>query len=185
MRCSSLHCFRKVYMSLPLSQANRVRSGCALRASYSRTLQFCHTSGSDASLVREGDRLEATRTFSESDICLFASLSQDFNPVHADDASARAEGFEARIVHGMLYASMFGAIVAKSIPGAVYVSQTLDFRRPVYVGDEVTAAVVVSQVRYGGRVLSFDTTCSNQRGQLVLSGTARVMLPRAVRPSGS
>ena len=130
--------------------------------------------------VREGDCLQATRTFSEADVSSFASVSHDFNPVHADDASARAAGFDARIVHGMLYASMFGALVAKSFPGAVYVSQTLDFRRPVYTGDVVTAAVVASQIGYGGRVVSFDTTCSNHHGQLVLSGTARVMLPRTL-----
>ena len=73
---------------------------------------------------------------------------------------------------------MFGAIVSARHPGAMYLSQSLEFRRPMFLGDTVTATVTVNQARKAGRVLDFATACENQRGELVLSGSARVLLPR-------
>ena len=77
----------------------------------------------------------------------------------------------------MLYASMFSAIIGRRSPGAVYLSQSLAFRKPVLVGDTVTAEVEVQRVARAGRVLDFATRILNQRGDLVLSGEARVLLP--------
>jgi acyl dehydratase len=81
----------------------------------------------------------------------------------------------------MLYASMFGAIVGTRFPGAVYVSQTLNFRKPVFVGDQITATLELRRSAGSGRLLDFDTRALNQVGDVVLDGEARVLLPRTVR----
>eukprot|EP00965_Chrysotila_dentata_P098173 3246077-Pleurochrysis_carterae.AAC.3 len=98
--------------------------------------------------------------------------------MHTDKGFAQSGRFRAPVVHGMFYASMFGAIVSKRHPGAVYASQSLDFKRPVMLGDTVTATVTLLSIGPSGRILHFQTVCSNQRGEIVLSGDARVMLPK-------
>ena len=85
--------------------------------------------------IREGDSYSASRSFTEADISAFASLTHDNNPVHGDESFARGSRFGSRVVHGMLYASMFSAIVGQRYPGAVYVSQSLEFRRHRFTSD--------------------------------------------------
>ena len=125
-----------------------------------------------------GEIAQATRTWTQADVQAFAALTSDDNPMHVDDSFSAAARFGRPIVHGMLYASMFGAIVGHRCPGAVYLSQTLDFRRPVHAGDTLTAEIEVRRVGRGGRLLDFATRCSNQEAIVVLDGTARVLMPR-------
>ena len=73
----------------------------------------------------------------------------------------------------MLYACMFSAIIGQLSPGAVYLSQTLDFKKPVTLGDTVTAEIEVERVAARGRLLDFQTRCYNQHSEVVLSGQAR------------
>ena len=128
-------------------------------------------------LVRVGDVGRLTRTFSREDVADFARLTLDDNPLHDDQGFAATHKFGECVVHGMLYASMFSAIIGQRTPGAVYLTQTLAFRKPVHLGDTVSAEVEVQKASRGGRLLDFTTRCTNQRGDLVLSGDARVMLP--------
>ncbi len=134
-------------------------------------------------LRRVGDVARATRTFTEGDVAAFAALTHDSNPLHADAAFASTGRFGRPVVHGMLYGSMLGAILGQRCPGAVYLSQSLHFRRPVRLGDTLTAEIEVVPVARGGRLLDFATRCSNQDEELVLDGGARVLLPRS-RESG-
>ena len=67
---------------------------------------------------------------------------------------------------------------AAEFPGAIYLSQTLEFRKPVFVGETVLATIQVQGVRASGRMLDFETRCTNQKGELVLMGGARCLLPR-------
>ena len=128
--------------------------------------------------ARVGDAYSATRRFTQADVAAFTALTHDDNPLHSDADAGR---FGGSVVHGMLCASMFGAIVGQRFPGAIYVSQTLHFRKPVYVGEEVTATVEVQRAAAAGRVLDFVTRCVNARGDGVLDGEARVLLPRKSR----
>ena len=127
---------------------------------------------------RAGDVARATRTYTAEDIATFTTLTHDDNPIHADEAFSSGGRFGQPVVHGMLYATMFGAIVGHRCPGAVYLSQTLNFRSPVYVGDSLTAEIEVKRVAGSGRLLEFDTRCSNQEAKLVLDGEAKVLMPR-------
>ena len=126
-----------------------------------------------------GDVGRLTRTFSSADVADFARLTGDTNPLHVDEEFAATHRFGAPVVHGMLYASMYSAIIGQRTPGAVYVSQTLAFRRPVRLGDTLTAEVEVQRVARAGRLLDLTTRTTNQHGELVLSGDARLLMPTA------
>ena len=138
-------------------------------------------SSSLSSLDKVGDVARATRVFTSSDVANFAELTHDSNPLHRDTAFASSHQFGEPVVHGMLYACMFSAIIGQRSPGAVYLSQTLDFKKPVALGDTVTAEIEVERVAARGRLLDFSTRCYNQRSEIVLSGQARVMLPKQQR----
>merc|ERR1711957_496950 len=90
-----------------------------------------------------GDSYDATRCFTAADVSQFAGLTHDSNPMHTDPDFAAQGRFGACVVHGMLVGSLFGAIVGQRFPGAIYLSQTLDFRKPVFVGETVRATIQV------------------------------------------
>jgi len=123
---------------------------------------------------RVGDHAEITRVFTQQDVELFAQLSGDHHPTHLDEEYARTTRFGARVVHGMLTASLLSAANALLLgtPGAISVEQTLRFLRPVLVGDTITARSEVVALLPAQRRLRCRTTCVNQRGELVLAGEA-------------
>ena len=127
---------------------------------------------------RVGDRATARRRFSDEDVRRFAELSGDFNELHLDDAAAARSRFGRRLVHGMLTASLFTRLLGMELPGrgVIYMSQTLRFTAPVYIGDEVEAVVEVVAVDLPRKRLTLRTTCHNQAGQPVVVGEALVMV---------
>ena len=137
----------------------------------------CSSSAADA-LARVGDRYDLTRRFTAADVSLFAGVSSDDNPMHTDAEYAAQGRFGSCVVHGMLVGSLFSAIVGQRFPGSIYLSQTFDFRKPVYVGETVVATIEVQDVRASGRMLEFVTSCTNEQGELAITGAARALLPR-------
>lgn len=130
-----------------------------------------------------GQSAELTRTIVEADVMAFATLTGDFNPVHVDAAAAAASSFGERIVHGMLTASLLSTVLAMQLPGpgAIYLSQTLQFLRPVKLGDTVTARVEITAIDVVKRRLTLATIIRNERGKSVVSGEAVVQLPELSR----
>ena len=80
------------------------------------------------------------KTVTEADIAAFAGVSGDTNPIHLHDGFARTSRFGQRIAHGMLSASFISTVVGTKLPGpgSIYVSQSLNFKAPVKIGDTVT-----------------------------------------------
>ena len=79
-------------------------------------------------------------------------------------------------------ASFFSALFGTKIPGpgCVYVSQTLKFKRAVYIDDTVIATVTVRGVDIPKRRVFFETSCS-VRNKEVISGEAEIFVPLANR----
>lgn len=123
---------------------------------------------------RTGDRASVTRTIGEEDVRRFAEITGDEHPAHLDDDYARTTRFGRRVAHGMLTASLISAANARLLgrPGAISVEQTLRFVRPVFPGDTVTATSEVVSLHPETRRLRCRTTCTNQRGELVITGDA-------------
>ncbi len=126
-----------------------------------------------------GQSAELTRTLSEADVMAFAQLTGDFNPVHVDADAAAASSFGERIVHGMLTASLLSTVLAMQLPGpgAIYLSQSVTFLRPVRLGDTVVAHVAVTAIDIDKRRMTLATTVRNARGKNVIDGEAVVQLP--------
>ena len=126
-----------------------------------------------------GQSAELTRTVQDGDLAAFAAVTGDDNPVHLDEAYAATTPFKGRIAHGMLSASYISAVMANRLPGpgTIYISQTLSFRRPVRIGDAVTATVKVSAIDAArGRVTL--ATEARVAGKVVVEGEAVVAPPR-------
>ncbi len=126
-----------------------------------------------------GQSAERRRTVTAADVDAFAAVTGDDNPVHLDQAYAAATQFGGRIAHGMLSAGYISAVLGTQLPGpgAIYVSQTLSFRRPVRIGDEVVAEVKVTAIDERRGRVTFATT-ANVAGKTVVEGEAVVIAPR-------
>ncbi len=120
----------------------------------------------------------------EERIRLFAEASDDFNPVHMDEAFASKTAYRGRIAHGLLSASFGSAVVGTILPGAgsIYLTQTLAFHRPVRIGDVVVARVTVSAIdEVSARVT---LRCEGLVGEdLIMDGEATVRVPRRRKPA--
>jgi acyl dehydratase len=129
-----------------------------------------------------GDRAEITRVVDQDDIVAFVEAVGDYNPVHSDAAYAAGTPFKAPIAPGIYTAGLISAVIGTRLPGpgAIYLSQSLKFVRPVKAGDRISARVEVIEVIRERNRIRLQTVCVNQHGEEVLSGEAWVM-PSRVR----
>ena len=126
-----------------------------------------------------GQCSEMTHSVTEADIIGFADITGDRNPVHLDHDYARNTAFGSRIAHGMLSAGYISAVIGNQLPGpgAIYLSQSLRFRRPVRIGDTVTARVEVVAINNGRARVTLATSCL-VNGEVVVDGQAEIQAPR-------
>ncbi len=127
-----------------------------------------------------GQHVTFTKTFTEDDLRRFIEITGDVNPLHVDDEFAAQARFGRRVLHGMLTASIFSTMVGMLLPGtgAIYRSQAINFLRPVYVGDTVTAHFVVRSVDRAKHRLQIDSWIENSAGERVIEGTCEAGLLR-------
>ena len=113
---------------------------------------------------------ETVHTITEEAIEAFAAVSGDRNPLHMDEEYAKTTIFKGRIAHGALTASYISGILGNDLPGpgAIFTDLDLQFKRPVRIGDEVTArAEVAEKIAKGSRV-SLKVVCK-VKGKAVVS----------------
>lgn len=127
--------------------------------------------------IKVGDKAIFSKTVTEADIHSFSAVSADFNPIHVDEVyattSSLGKKMGGRIAQGLLSASLFSTLVGVYIPGkgALYVSQTCNFKRPVKIGDTLRAESEVLEKLEKGRI-RMRTQCVNQNGEVVVEGEA-------------
>jgi 3-hydroxybutyryl-CoA dehydratase len=119
-----------------------------------------------------------TKSVSEADIVAFAEVTGDKNPVQVDGEYAANTMFKKPIAHGMLTAFYISAVLGMELPGpgAIYVSQTLNFRAPVHTCDRVVAKVRVIELYPAKHRARFACVCSVGQN-VVLEGGAVLMVP--------
>lgn len=122
---------------------------------------------------------EYSQTVTDADIKAYAGISGDNNPVHMDEKYAQNSRFKRRIAHGLFSSGFFSAIFGTKIPGpgCVYVSQRLDFKRPVYMDDTVNAFVEVTHIDLTSRKVTFSTKCT-VNNKCVIDGEAVLYIPK-------
>lgn len=128
--------------------------------------------------IEVGMTASYSQTITDLDIKTFSELSGDRNPVHLDELYAAESRYKKRIAHGLMTASYFSALFGTKIPGegCVYVSQTLNFKRPVYIGDTVIATVEVIDINLDKKRVFFKTTCK-VKNKIVTDGEAEIFIP--------
>jgi len=131
-------------------------------------------------MLKIGDTASLSKTFTDDDVQQFAAISGDRNPVHLDAEYAAQTPFKKRIAHGMLTAGLISAVLGTKLPGegSIYISQSLNFRAPVYLNDTITARVEVIKIHERKPIVTFKTVCTNQDDLVVLEGEAVLLLPK-------
>ena len=127
-----------------------------------------------------GQTASFSRTITESDIVTFAELSGDYNPVHIDQEFAANSRFGKRIAHGLLTSSFFSGLLGMELPGqgSIYLEQSLKFKKPVFIGDTVTASAEILEIDQERRIIRLETICRKQDNTVVLTGEAKMMMPK-------
>jgi acyl dehydratase len=130
--------------------------------------------------LRVGDCAELRRRIEPAHVTGLIEAVGDYNPIHSDAAFAAATAFKEPIAPGVFTAGLISAVIGTQLPGpgAIYLSQTLKFLRPVRAGDTITARAEVLEVIPDRNRIRLATVCRNERGEEVLTGEAWVMPAR-------
>ncbi|MGH7390283.1 MAG: MaoC family dehydratase [Candidatus Rokuibacteriota bacterium] len=136
--------------------------------------------GKTIAQLTAGDSAEIVRTVSMEDIAGLVEAVGDHNPVHSDPDFAATTAFREPIAPGVFTAGLISAVIGTRLPGpgAIYLSQSLRFTKPVKAGDTITTRVEVLEVMRERNRIRLATVCRNQRGEDVLTGEAWVMPSR-------
>ena len=118
------------------------------------------------------------RRISEDDIQTFADISGDYNPLHLCEEYASGTVFKERIAHGILTAGLVSTVFGTKLPGpgCIYISQSLNFRAPVRIDDEVVAVARITNLLPEKSRVIFACNCQ-VNGKTVLDGEAVILVP--------
>lgn len=130
--------------------------------------------------IEVGNHYLLEHTITEADVNSFAKLTGDFNPVHLDHDFALRTPFGKPIVHGLLTASFISTMIGMLIPGpgALWLSQTIEFLNPAFVGDKITVKAVLKRKSPATRILILDIVIENQNGTQLVQGESTVRMLR-------
>ncbi len=128
--------------------------------------------------INIGDTFSNERKITDELIRGFAELSGDHNPIHLDEEFAKKTRFGRRIAHGMLSGAFISAVLGNEFEARkiVYLSQTMRFIAPVFIGDTITTTGTVKAIRKEKGIVTLETVCTNQDGDVTLTGEAMVMI---------
>jgi 3-hydroxybutyryl-CoA dehydratase len=78
----------------------------------------------------------------------FRALSGDLNPLHGDEAFARARGFDGVVLHGMLVSALYSQLVGMHLPGRNCLLHEIKvtFGSPAYAGDALRVSGTVTHL---------------------------------------
>ncbi len=127
--------------------------------------------------INVGDTADFTKSITGYDVYSFAGVTGDFNPAHINTEFASETSFGKTIAHGILSIGFISNVLGTQLPGpgSITVGQVCDFRKPVYIGDTITATVEVTKKDEARNRVWLHTWCTNQRGEVVVDGEAKMM----------
>ena len=125
-----------------------------------------------------GMQASVSHVITDEKIRAFASLSEDYNPIHLDEEYAKNSSFGKRLAHGAMVASFFSALFAMKLPGpgCIYVSQETKFKKPVFIDDTVLVKIEVVDINVERKRVYFSTSCFVDDVE-VLIGRAEIYIP--------
>ena len=127
-----------------------------------------------------GASAERRLVVSEAMVHAFADVIADHNPLHLDADAAASGRFGRPVAHGMFLASLFSGLLGEELPGpgTIYLSQTVAFKRPVFVDEAVLVQVVVDSVDVERSRVHLQTTVFDERGETCVIGDAWVLIDK-------
>ena len=125
-----------------------------------------------------GMEVSSSRIITENDINDFAKISGDNNPIHIDEEYAKNTRYKKRIAHGLMSASFFSALFGTKLPGkgCVYTYQSLRFKRPIYIDDEVKTIIKIKSIDKKKNKILFTTQCII-KSKIAIDGEAEIYIP--------
>lgn len=141
------------------------------------------TGFADFDSIQVGDERRVEKVITEKDVRLFVEMTGDSNPLHLDADFAVQTPFKEVVVHGMLGASLISTVIGTRLPGpgALWISQDVEFLLPVRLGDTLVVSGKVKAKHERDKLLDLETKITNQYGQVVLKGTGRVKVLESAR----
>jgi 3-hydroxybutyryl-CoA dehydratase len=129
-------------------------------------------------LLEVGDKATFRKTITDGDLSMFAGATGDTNPYHFDDVFATKGRFKKRIAHGMIVTGLISTVLGTRLPGpgTIYLSQNIDFKKPVFIGDTITAVAEVVKIHESKPIVTLRTDCFNQNDEMVIEGEAVVLV---------
>ncbi|MGP5307327.1 bifunctional enoyl-CoA hydratase/phosphate acetyltransferase [Vreelandella alkaliphila] len=129
--------------------------------------------------ITVGDEAHLEKRLTMEDIKLFAVMSGDINPSHVDSDFAKSSRFQEVIAHGMWGGALISTVLGTQLPGpgTVYLTQSLQFKAPVRLGDVLRVSVRTIEKDDQHHRITFACRCENQRGDTVIEGDASVLAP--------
>ena len=129
--------------------------------------------------LKVGQEAILSKTITEADIANFSGVTGDNNPVHISDDFASKTIFKKRVAHGFFTASLISTLIATKLPGpgSIYISQTLKFLAPAYIGDNILTRVIIQKIDKEKRRVNLLTECfiSDKK---ILTGEAEILVDK-------
>ena len=128
--------------------------------------------------LKVGDQFSKSREVTDALVRQFADVSGDYNPIHLDEEFAKTTRFGRRIAHGMLSGAFISAVLGYEFKERkiIYMSQTMKFTAPIYIGDTVTTTATITNIREDKNIVTIDTVCTKQDATVAVKGEAVVMI---------
>ena len=124
-----------------------------------------------------GQEVTEEKIFDKKDVVEFAKITGDNNPLHLDEEYAKHGRFGKPIVHGVLIIGFISKIIGTQLPGcgSIYLEQNAQFRKPVYIGEKVTAKVCIRDIDENRHIFDLETNVYNEEQICVLAGSAKIL----------
>ena len=127
--------------------------------------------------LKIGQEAILSKTITEADIANFSGVTGDNNPVHISDDFASKTIFKKRVAHGFFTASLISTLIATKLPGpgSIYISQTLKFLAPAYIGDNILTKAIIQKIDKEKRRVNLLTECFISEKK-ILTGEAEILV---------
>ena len=137
-----------------------------------------------------GDRLTTGSVEVTADLIRrYAEVSGDRYTLHLDDEAARDLGFPSLIAHGILILGLADGLKFNSpvqFDAIASLGWDMKFSKPVFAGDRIRVEITVKEKRATSRpdrgIVTMEFVVKNQRGEIVQSGTNKLMMRRSSQP---
>jgi acyl dehydratase len=129
-------------------------------------------------MLQIGDTYSEVFSYTQEQVKAFAELSGDKNPLHLDAEYAATTMFKKPIIHGILGASIMSKILGMHFPGegTVYLSQEIDFKRPMFVDVQYEAQLNVLEINADKHTAVIETKIiDKETGKVNVLGKAQIM----------